>query len=366
MKKLSLLTIALTFFVIPFTYTNGCTGLKLTTKDGNAIHGRTLEFGVKIDVSVVFIPRGHSFTASTPLGNGLTYTSKYATIGAIGFGTPLILDGMNEKGLSVGTFFFPDFAEYPITTKDNQNSSLSPFDFPNWIVTQFASLDEIKEQLPKVSIAQTIDKAWGDASFPLHYIVYDKAGKSIVIEPIGGKLIVYDNPIGTLTNSPTFDWHLTNLRNFINLTPENAEPLKTKGIVLKPLGQGSGLVGLPGDFTPPSRFVRASLYALTSEEAANVEEGVFKAFHILNQFDIPVGAIRDIMKGGILQTDYTQITTVHDPINLKYYFRTYEDQNLKFVELSAFDKNAHEISLASGSARQPFTNISQELKPKSK
>lgn len=160
---------------------------------------------------------------------------------------------------------------------------------------------------------------------PLHYIVYDKTGKSIVIEPLAGKLVVYDNPLGVMSNSPTFDWHMTNLRNYIALSPRNVPPVKIAGIELKQLGQGSGMLGLPGDFPPPSRLVRAAIFSQTAVPSPNAEEGIYQVFHILNNFDIPVGVAQEKDDKSKIHTDYTMLTVAHDPQNLRYYWRTYND-----------------------------------------
>lgn len=337
-----------------------CTGLKLDAKDGSFVHGRTLEFGIKVDLAMVVIPRGYDFEGMTPTGPGLRYQAKYASLGAIAFNHLAILDGINEKGLAVGTFYFPGFAAYVDTTSENQSKSLSPVDFSNWVLTQFATVEEVKGALNQVFIAPTIVKEWGDETPPFHYIVYDHSGKSLVIEPIAGQLKSYDNPLGVLTNSPSFDWHMTNLRNFINLTPFNAKPLTVSGINLIPFGQGSGMVGLPGDFTPPSRFVQASIFAITAIPSKDADESVFQAFHILNQFDIPVGITRESEKG-IIYTDSTLITCVRDPQSLKFYFKTYDDQNIKLVDFKKFDWDAKSVKRLDISGPQPLQDISEKF-----
>ena len=360
--QLSKALLALTITgLLSFTGVDACTGIKLVAKDGSFIHGRTLEFGIQVDTSIVVIPRGYEFVGTTPNGKGLSYKSKYGVVGAIAFGDVAVMDGMNEKGLAVGTFYFPTFAGYSTITSENQSKAVSPVEFPNWIVTQFATVEEVKANLSNVVIAPTVTKAWGNTPAPFHYIVYDKSGKTLVIEPIDGKLVTYDNPIGTFTNSPTFDWHLTNLRNFINLTPFNVKPLKVDGLELAPFGQGSGMVGIPGDFTPPSRFVRAAIYSITAIPSNTASEGVFQGFHILNQFDIPVGIARDKV-GDVTYSDFTSITCVRDPQSLKYYFKTYDDQSIRYVDLSTFDLNAKEVKKASTVAKQQASDFSRELK----
>lgn len=358
----NLLYLAIIGFVISFAgYVDACTGIKLLAKDGAIIHGRTLEFGMKLDTSVVVVPRAFEFVGTTPLGVGLKYQSKYASVGMIVFDNLAIMDGLNEKGLAVGTFYFPGFAEYTPITPENQSKALSSIEFPHWILTQFATIEEVKENLSNVVIAPTITKQWGPTPAPFHYIVFDKAGQCLVVEPRDGKLLTYDNPLGTFTNSPGFDWHMQNLRNYINLTSLNAKPLLTEGLTFTPFGQGSGMVGLPGDFTPPSRFVRAALYSVTAIPSDNAQEMIGQVFHILNQFDIPVGAART-EENGVIQSDYTQVTCVRDPQALKYYFKTYDDQTMKMVDLNSFELNAKEIKSFNTSGRQAYVDVSAKLK----
>ena len=124
-------------------------------------------------------------------------------------------------------------------------------------MTQFATIGEVRSAIQngECVIAPTVLEGWGTEAPPFHYIVFDNTGASIVIEPIDGKLKVFDNRLGVLTNSPAFDWHITNLRNYIALNPRNVPPVEIDGMKLRSFGQGSGMLGLPGDFTPPSRFV---------------------------------------------------------------------------------------------------------------
>lgn len=343
------------------SHTEACTGMKLTAKDGSIVHGRTLEFGIQVDISTAVIPRGYSFKGTTPNGSGLAYTSKYGAVGAIAFGDPALMDGMNEKGLAVGTFYFPTFASYSKITPENQSRALSPVEFSNWILTQFATVDEVKAALKDVVIAPTVTKAWGPDPAPFHYIVYDKSGNCLVIEPLDGTLVASDNRLGVFTNSPTFDWHMTNLRNFLNLTPFNAKPVTINGVLLQPFGQGSGMVGMPGDFTPPSRFVRAAIFSGTATPSENAHEAIFQLFHILNQFDIPVGTTKEKV-GDVIYSDETQITCARDPQSLKYYFRSYNNQTIKVVDLNQFDLDAKAIKSLNVTGKSKAVDISSQLK----
>lgn len=336
-----------------------CTGIKIKAKDGTTVNGRTVEFGIPLDINAVIVPRNYPLHGTLPDGKtGLVYQSKYAAIGGGMFGSSDIADGLNEKGLSVGAFYFPGYAEYAQVTPANSSQALSPTEFSNWILTQFATVDEVKQAVQSVVIVPTTPKGWPLLP-PFHYVVYDKSGKSIAIEPIGGKLVVYDDPIGVFTNSPTFDWHMTNLGNYINLSPINPPAKQVDGVALQSFGNGAGLHGLPGDFTPPSRFVRAAIFSTTAVPPANAQAAVFSAFHILNQFDIPVGAVREVQNGKTAD-EFTLATTVKDPNNLKYYYKTYDNQNISVVDFSAFDLNGKSIKTVSMKGNQPVMNTSNQ------
>ena len=332
----------------------------MSAQDGTSVNGRTVEFGTAIEMSACVIPRNFTFIGQTPLGNGLRYKSKYAVAGIYCFKNAVVMDGVNEKGLACGAFYFPGFAGYSSIDKNNQSTALSPVDFPNWILTQFASLEEVKSALKSVVIAPTVMQGWGSSPPPFHYIVYDKQGNALVIEPIKGSLVTYENKIGAFTNSPEFDWHLTNLRNFINLTPFNVKPITLRGVSLAPFGEGSGMVGLPGDFTPPSRFIRAAIFSSTAIPAQNTEKLVGQTFHILNQFDIPIGTARQ-KEDGKISTDSTLLTSVKDPKSLRYYFKSYDDQTIKWIALQDFDLNGKAIKSVGTTGRNTTFNVSASL-----
>lgn len=123
----------------------------------------------------------------------------------------------------------------------------------------------------------------------VHWRFADLSGKQIVLEIIDGKLQFYDNPLGVLTNSPDFNWQITNLNNYVNLYPGAAPSQNMGETALNAFGAGSGFLGIPGDITPPSRFVRAAFFQSTAPLQATAEDAVLQGFQILNNFDIPVG-----------------------------------------------------------------------------
>jgi choloylglycine hydrolase len=348
------------------TTASACTGILLKNADGTIVHGRTVEFGIQLAVDFAVVPRGYSFTGMTPLGDGKKWTSKYGALGAIVFGNLGIMDGVNEKGLAVGAFYFPTTAEYTPTTAANQAKSMSSIDFSNWILTQFASVDEVRAAVEsgETVVAPTLLPGWPPQVQPFHWIVYDKSGKSLVIEPIAGKLVLSDNPLGVLTNSPSFDWHMTNLRNYIALSPRDVPPVKLDGKTFASFGMGAGMLGLPGDFTPPARFVRAAVFSATALAAPDASAGVFSGFHILNDFDIPYGVER-VNEGGSTHADQTLFTVMRDPQNLRMYYKSYDDQTIRMVDLNRFDLDAKEVmKLPAPTGTQPVVDMSGKFQAK--
>lgn len=357
MKWLSLLGV----LVFPAMELIACTGILMQTKNHSAVNGRTVEFGIELDMNLAVIPRNTTFIGKTPSGKGMAYESKYAVVGIYCFEDVVLMDGMNEKGLVASAFYFSGYAGYSKVTKENQAIALSPAEFPNWILSQFATIEEVKEAIDSVVIAPTILKGWGDEPPPMHYVVYDSTGRSIVIEPLEGTLKVYENELGVMTNSPTFDWHLTNLSNYINLSPFNVEPNRLRNFTVAAFGQGTGMIGLPGDFTPPSRFVRAAFFSATATPVANSEEAVDQTFHILNQFDIPLGVVRE-KEGRQTHYDYTLLTSVKNPETLEYFYRSYGNQAIQYVDLNQFDLNAKSIKKMKIEGSQRKYDVSSMLK----
>src|SRR5213082_1940303 len=323
-----------------------CTGITLTASDGTVVHARTMEFAIDIHSDVIVIPRGSARTGTTPDGKeGLKWKSKYASVGANGVGFPLLFDGLNEKGLAAGTFYFPISAGYMPYTAADAGKTIAQWEVGSWILENFASVAEVRANIGNIVVPAVVFGGWGFAP-EAHYIVHDASGKSIVIEYVSGKLNVHDNPLGVITNSPTFDWHMTNLRNYLNFSMTNAPPVQLGSIKLLPTGQGSGMLGLPGDFTPPSRFVRAVAFSQSVFKPKTGDDAILEAFHVLNQFDIPKGAAREHEKDehGNVLADYTIWTSASDLKSKRYYFRTYENSQIRMVDLMKMNLDAKDIT----------------------
>ena len=318
-----------------------CTGIRIEAEDGSIVYARTLEFGVDLQSQVLLLPRGYEFVGTTASGKpGLTWTSKFAAVGMNAYHYDLLMDGVNEHGLAAGGFYLPGFAEYQQTNPGEEPQAIAPWEVITWILTNFTNVEEVRAALGGIKVAAApFDERHGVP--PLHYIAHDASGKSLVIEYVDGKLHTYDNPIGVITNSPAFDWHVTNLRNYINLTASNVPPVALGQLRLDQLGQGSGLKGLPGDFTPPSRFVRAVALSQDAFRGRTGADSVRDAFHILDSFDIPRGVVRPA-EGDREPYEYTQWTSAIDLANRTYYFHTYENRRVRSIELAKFNLDAEQ------------------------
>lgn len=216
MKKFQHIAVAITLLGTGELF--ACTGIFLKTNNNTFVYARTMEFGQDMQSKIMFIPRNYSFTAMAPNQQleGLTWQAKYAAVGANALGLSEFLDGVNEKGLAGGLFYFPGFAEYQEVTPEHYKQSLPMWQLLTWILTNFETVEEVQEALPTIYVSSAEFPAFKQ-TVPAHLIVHDTTGKSLVIEYLEGKLHTFENPFGIITNAPNFDWHMTNLRNYINL-----------------------------------------------------------------------------------------------------------------------------------------------------
>jgi len=319
-----------------------CTGLRLTCADGSVVHGRTAEFAMDLGLEMIHVPVGTHASSRMSTGQGARWATRYAVIGAAALGSESVLDGINDAGLSAGGFYFPGYAEYSSLADTVHERAVSPVDYVQWILANCGSVAELRSRIGEVAIVDGEIAAWGGVP-PFHYIVFDPDGSSIVIEPLGGTLVVSDNPLGVLTNSPDFDFHLKHLSMYLDLDPHQIDSGATLGIDTYATGSGTGSMHLPGDFTPPSRFVRAAFYSATHTTPVDSAAGVHEVLHLLNQFDIPHGSVLATGPDGVDRTDWTLATLARDPAAGSVYYRTYGDQTIRKVCFSALPSGAEPV-----------------------
>ena len=333
--KLFLVTAFLVYFGLAPS-ADACTSFRIKTTDGTVIFVRTMEFAIDLHSTVAVVPRNCKFVGTAPEGkNGKTWETKYAFIGPNAAGkNNYIMDGVNEKGLSAALLYLPGFTKYQEVKPSQYDMTIAPEELCTWILSLFSTVDEVKSGIDQVRVAAIKNKLGFLA--PLHYVVNDAEGNCLVIEYLPDGLKLWDNPLGVMTNSPPLDWHLINLRNYVNLKAENVLKETIGDLTLTPIGQGSGLLGLPGDFTPPSRFVRIAFLSQSALPVKTAEEGVNLGFHLMNNIDIAIGTVRQ-KYGEKVMLGRTQYVTLYDQKNKRLYYRTYTNQDIRVVDMSRLD-----------------------------
>lgn len=358
-RFVSLLTLAITAILCFPMSAAACTGFFVQAKDGGIAYARSMEFAADLKSKVAIIPRGVSYTAVMPDGtSGLKWKTKYGILGMNVFDKPLFLDGFNEQGLQVGMYYFPNCAKYAAYDKSKARQSLGPTEFGTWLLSRFATVEEVKQHVKDVRIVPTVLKELGESP-PLHTLVVDATGESIVIEPINGELIVYDNPVNVLTNAPTFDWHLTNLRQYIHLDTKESASIKLGKLRLDKIGAGSGMIGIPGDITPPSRFLRAAYYVNMLPRQQTVEQGLNLVMRLMNYFFITKGMV---MEKGQPSLEYVQWLSFADLKNKRLYFSTYDNMNIRMVDMKKLKLDSGRFRQIDINQPQFFTDISDQAK----
>ncbi len=307
-----------------------CTGISLKAADGSYIQARTIEWAYGALASeYVIIPRGEQLKSYTPTGaNGLEFTSRYGVVGLAVVEKEFIAEGINEAGLSAGLFFFPRYGGYVAYDAQYNASTLADLQVVQWALTQFATIDELKQGMNTVRVVGL------EKTAVVHWRIGDASGRQVVMEIVDGKAHFYENAVGVLTNAPGFEWQLANLENYVNLRPGSAENFKMGDVVLQPLGGSSAMLGLPGDFTPPSRFVRAAFFRNSAPQRANGHDTVLQAFHILNNFDVPI-AIENPSEKQLPSA--TQWTSAIDLTSRKVYYKTAYNNSIRCIDLQTID-----------------------------
>lgn len=321
---------------------SACTSIVLIADDGAAVYGRTMEWGAfDLNSRVAIVPRGHEFEGHTPDGKpGHRWKARYGVVGLDALEKDYISDGMNEKGLVVGVLYLPGFAEFQPYDPARADESMSSMELANYVLTQFATVGEVREGLKKVRIVPVPEPGLGNIPAPVHLTVIERSGKAIVVQYLKGELRVFDNALRVLTNSPSFDWHMTNLRNYVNLSPVAWPTKRIEDIDFSPIGAGTGFLGLPGDYTPPSRFVRAVAYVQTARRTPDGDEAIYEVFRILDNFNLPLGTAEgpeanpELLKGMRSSTIWTSAA---DTRNLKYYYHTQHNRKVRMVDLNRID-----------------------------
>lgn len=316
----------------------GCTAMNIAAKDGGVVAARTMEWAADMKWALVNIPKGSPVEMAAPADLKLPSKTVKTAHAILGITTELVdgnalLDGTNAAGLTMSANFLPGFTTYQdVSANDKQYVSI--YEFGTWALGMFARVPELRDGLADVKVWWDGQKIGGTPP-DLHFVFTDKTGESIIVEFVDGEKSIHKNEVGVLTNAPTYEWHLTNLRNYLDLRSVAVSSVNIGTTNVTALGQGGGLLGIPADYTPPSRFVRTTYLRYFATEPKNTAEAVSVAGHILNTVDIPHGVVRS-EEGGQIVTDYTQWVVIKDLSNDRMMIADYNNRtNFLTIDLES-------------------------------
>ncbi|MBR3868894.1 MAG: choloylglycine hydrolase [Clostridia bacterium] len=302
-----------------------CTAVTYKTKD--FYFGRTLDYDFSYKEEVTVTPRNYPLV----FRNTDTIRSHYALIGMayVAENYPLYYDAINEKGLGMAGLNFVGNAHYNKSKSHSDN--IAQFEFIPWILGQCTTVKDAKNLLQNINITDT---PFSD-NLPvvqLHWIISDR-NEAVTVESVQEGLRIYDNPVGVLTNNPPFDEQLFQLNNYMNLSPEEPKNRFSRKIPLTAYSRGMGALGLPGDLSSQSRFVRASFVKMNSVSGDSEEESVSQFFHIMNSVDQQRGCC-------VLGENQYEITIYTCCCNADkgiYYYTTYDNHQISAVNMFRTD-----------------------------
>lgn len=310
-----------------------CTAITYQTK--NHYFGRNLDYEMTFGEQVVLMPRRYELRYKC---SEVKHCQHYAILGmaVVADEYPLYFDAVNEKGLAMAGLHFVGNAHYTEPGLDCEKADIAPYELIPWVLSQCENTEQAKGLLERTNVvAVPFGKKFPLS--PLHFMIADKSGNAIVVEPIREGLEIYDNSIGVLTNNPPFEFHLANLNSYMNITSKPPVNRFSPEIPLQAYSRGMGALGLPGDMSSASRFVRAAFVRANSVSGESEKESVHQFFHILGSVEQIRGCVR-------LESGEYELTTYSCCCNLDkgiYYYRTYEDTSVRSVNLHKLnlDKN---------------------------
>lgn len=298
-----------------------CTAATYKTKDH--YFGRTLDYEFSYQEEVTVTPRNYPFHFRK-MGD---LEKHYAMIGmaTVMDHVPLYYEATNEKGLSMAGLNFVGNADYKEEAEGKDN--VAPFEFIPWILGQCANLDEARELLSRVNLVR-INYNDQLPLAQLHWMISDRDA-SITVESVREGLKIYDNPVGVMTNNPPFDYQMFNLNNYMGLSREKVENHFADGLDLNAYSRGMGALGLPGDLSSASRFVKVAFTKMNSISGDSESESISQFFHILGSVDQQRGCVHM----GNNQYEITIYTSCCNTDKGIYYYTTYENSQISGVDM---------------------------------
>lgn len=308
-----------------------CTAITYKTND--FYFGRNLDVERSYNERVVITPR--NFKIKMRCVEDLK--THYAIIGmaTVIDDFPLYFEATNEKGLSIAGLNFPENADYKAL--DERLNNITPFEFIPYILGKCKNIYEAQDELTKINLVN-INFSKNLPLSPLHFIISDKT-KSLTVESVKEGLKIYENPVGVLTNNPTFDYHLMNINNYMSLSEGLSENEFSNELNFNNYSLGLGALGLPGDFSSASRFVKATFVKYKSKSGSNEKESVNQFFHILASVSMPKGCV--LVRDG--EYEYTRYSCCCNADKGIYYYKAYDDFNIKKLDINSYDLNSDKL-----------------------
>lgn len=334
--------------------TDACTTLSVSDTKGGVYFGRTLEMALDLPYEVTYFPAGREIDSThAESTTGLRYRTKHHLLAVtVPLASPTdlkVVEGLNEEGLTFSALAFP--AVGPEGDPDGTRKALAAIDLGSWALGQFTTTAAVKAALEAEPAILNALSVMGNAKIPVHYVLHDRSGAGIVVEYVGGKQTIYDNPVNVMTNGPTFPWHLTNLGNYSFLT--NVDNSQGTFGSFKAVSPGSGVAtaGLPAANTSVGRFVRAAFYSQYAKRAETPNGAVRTLAHVMNNFDRPVditvdpassplasaGAVGAMLAeskdASTITSESTKWTSISDLNRVRFYVRPQDAMNYTVFDL---------------------------------
>ncbi|MFW2500779.1 linear amide C-N hydrolase [Clostridium diolis] len=324
-----------------------CTAITLQSKKMENFFGRTMDFSYDIEPELYVVPKNYVWNNTLNMSKICDYYS-FIGIGQEAGEMLGFFDGVNEKGFAAAALYFAGYAKYKTHKDSITREAVSSLDFLHYILGRCESVKDLKEIFMEIDIVGLEDPVTQTVA-PLHWIATDKSGECVVIEQTERGLTLYKNSIGVMANSPDLQWHMTNLRNYMNVSPTQTSDACWGNIHLRPFGQAGGTMQLPGGYTSPERFVRTAYQKTHIKAPSDSLESINTCFHIMESVSIPKGIVitnRDTY-------DYTKYTAFVNTNTCEYFFKTYDNPNITRASLwDNYKESTHLISL--GKLRRPI------------
>lgn len=306
-----------------------CTSIMLRSLDGQTVLGRNMDFASALDPDIFFVPAGFAWSSMADPRVSFVNAHGYLAAAQGDEHHILVADGVNDAGFAGCELYFTDFASYKDPADPMRSERrLAALEFLSFCLGMCESVEDLPSIVASTELVGIPDP-YTQTVAPLHWIFADEAGSCAVIECTAGGFHLYDNPLGVMTNSPDFPWQMTNLRSYVSLRTLQGQTAVWGETKIEAFGEGFGVWGMPGDHTPPSRFVKTAFQKTHLEDPATADEAIVGCFHLLDSVSIPKGAVA-------LPTGYDEHTLYAAVMNIderSYCFTSYDNREIVRIQL---------------------------------